>query len=167
MVCDMDIATHNKFQDKMRVHIFFNGLDSKFSTVKGELLRQATPPSLEQAYAYVRKDESNQSSAKELHIKVSSLIVQSKPQQDWKPKNQDSELRVQPARGPDLAKVQCFYCKEFGHYKNSCPKKTNQGATYDKSHGGKAVIQLVKEPDFHGSRKTRPHHMYVFLREKR
>ncbi len=76
----------------MQVHIFLNGLDSKFATAKGELLRQATPPSLEQAYAYVRKDESNQSSAKELHTEVSSLTVQSKPQQDWKPKNQDSEL---------------------------------------------------------------------------
>lgn len=91
----------------MQVHIFLNGLDSKFAIAKGELLRQATPPSLEQAYAYVRKDESNQSSAKELHTEASSLTVQSKPQQDWKPKNQDSELRIQPARVPDLAKVQC------------------------------------------------------------
>ena len=146
MVCDLDIATHNKSQDKMRVHIFLNGLDSKFANAKGELLRQATPPTLEQAYAYVRKDESNQSKAKELYTEVSSLTVQTKPQQDWKAKNQNSESRIQPARGSDLSKVQCFYCKEFGHYKTLCPKKTNQ----DKNRGGKAAVQLVQEPDFYG-----------------
>lgn len=135
MTCDTDITSYRVEQDKMRVHIFLGGLDSHFEGAKNELLRLTQPPTLEQAFAYIRKDEANKAAMKNLHTDVSSLTVQAKssppitlsPQignSQYRPRNQVSQSSQHYNRGPAQFnnQVTCNYCKNIGHYKSQCPK---------------------------------------------
>jgi len=43
----------------------------------------------------------------------------------------------------DMSKVQCYYCKEYGHYARDCPKLKKGG----KATAGIVGVQLVKEDE--------------------
>jgi hypothetical protein len=144
-----DIAFYQAEKDLLRVHIFLNGLDSKHDSAKGELLRLATPPSLIQAFSYIRKDESQQTSAKAVQSEISSLTIQSK-----------TALHPQPMppkflHDASTSKVVCAHCKWPGHSKEKCYKLIGYPPGYfDKPKSsrskGKAAVQLVQEPDYYG-----------------
>ena len=161
MTCAADINTYHLEKDKMRVHIFLNGLDSSLHGAKGELLRLAQPPTLEQAFAYVRKDEANRAAMKNVHPEVSSLTINSKlvpspPHQSAAP-----AYKKPPPGFPDNRR--CTYCKDVGHVKerrfklHGYPSSWKGGNSNNSSwkggnstHKSKAAIQLVQEPDFYG-----------------
>lgn len=169
MICTTDINSYRVEQDKMRVHVFLAGLDHQFEGAKNELLRLPTPPTLEQAFAYIRRDEGNKIAAQNLHTEVSGLTIHatssSQPhigntalvpsQIPYQPWNQGYQQNQNP--------ITCNYCREGGHFKNQCPKlrrSTNFGWRGGNSTGGrrgrdsglrgKAAVQLVPEPDFYG-----------------
>ncbi|PRQ56600.1 putative RNA-directed DNA polymerase [Rosa chinensis] len=163
MTCEADINSHRSEQDKMRVHIFLAGLDSHFEGAKNELLRLATPPTLEQAFAYIRRDEGNKAAAQNLHTEISGLAIHatSLSQNQYQPRTQGSQ------QNQNYNQLTCNYCKEVGHFKNQCPKlrrftynnnsswrggnNNNTGGRGGRGGGqrGKAAIQLVPEPDFY------------------
>jgi hypothetical protein len=58
-----DVITYRKSVERLRVHIFLNGLDAEFEQIQGEILRkdpildlEEAILDLEEAYAYVRRD---------------------------------------------------------------------------------------------------------------
>ncbi|XP_068667652.1 uncharacterized protein [Aristolochia californica] len=51
-----DVITYRKSIERLRVHIFLNGLDAELEQVRGEILRKDLILDLEEAYAYVRRD---------------------------------------------------------------------------------------------------------------
>jgi hypothetical protein len=51
-----DVITYRKSIERLRVHIFLNGLDVEFEQIQGEILRKDPILVLEEAYAYVRCD---------------------------------------------------------------------------------------------------------------
>ena len=51
-----DVITYRKSIERLRVHIFLNGLDAEFEQIQGEILRKDPILDLEEAYAYVRRD---------------------------------------------------------------------------------------------------------------
>ncbi|XP_068636864.1 uncharacterized protein [Aristolochia californica] len=51
-----DVIAYRKSVERLCVHIFLNGLDTKFVQVRGEILRKDPILDLEEAYAYVRCD---------------------------------------------------------------------------------------------------------------
>lgn len=152
-----DIKIHNKEKELLRVHIFLAGLDAKHDNAKGQLLRQTSPPSLTEAFAYIHKDESQQESAKAVHSELSTLTVHSKPspsryvpprQQQNHPQHSPIQLRPHTlSPGQPLSSrnrlIICHYCKQLEHYKSQWPKlvsKPNQGH----------VVLLVQNLDYYG-----------------
>ncbi|KAL6188899.1 hypothetical protein ACLB2K_040290 [Fragaria x ananassa] len=79
MTCEADITSYRNEQDKMHVHVFLAGLDPHFEGPKNKLLCLATPLTLEQAFAYIRRDEANKTAAKTLHIEISGLAIHATP----------------------------------------------------------------------------------------
>ena len=165
MTCAADINTYRVEKDKMRVHIFLNGLDSSLDGAKGELLRLAQPPTLEQAFAYVRKDEANRAAMKGIHTEVSSLTVNSKlvpsPPSYQGTASTTPAFRRPPPGFSDTRR--CAYCKDIGHVKERCFKLNGYPASWKggnsnnsswrtntSTHKSKAAVQLVQEPDFYG-----------------
>ncbi|XP_073262876.1 uncharacterized protein [Populus alba] len=51
-----DVITYRRSVERLRVHIFLNGLDAEFEQIQGEILRKDPILDLEEAYAYVRRD---------------------------------------------------------------------------------------------------------------
>jgi hypothetical protein len=51
-----DVIAYKKPVERLRVHIFLNGLDEEFEQIHGEILRRDYVLDLEEIYAYVRRD---------------------------------------------------------------------------------------------------------------
>jgi len=51
-----DVITYRRFVERLRVHIFLNGLDAEFEQIQGEILRKDLILDLEEAHASVRRD---------------------------------------------------------------------------------------------------------------
>ena len=51
-----DVVQYAKSIERLRVHIFLNGLDVEFNQLRGEILCKDPVLDLEATYAYVRRD---------------------------------------------------------------------------------------------------------------
>jgi len=56
MKCSDDIATFNKIKQEHRLYQFLTGIDEKFAVIRRDLLMQEKTPSVESAYAVVRRE---------------------------------------------------------------------------------------------------------------
>lgn len=61
MTCADDIKTYFRVRSEQKLFQFLHGLDRKFDPIKREILRLDTLPSVETAYAIVRKEAAHQS----------------------------------------------------------------------------------------------------------
>ena len=61
MKCAIDIKSYNSMLQEERVYIFLDGLDDRLDLVRSDVLRLKPFPSIEQAYAYVRREDLRQS----------------------------------------------------------------------------------------------------------
>jgi hypothetical protein len=52
----MMLFAYKKSIERLRVHIFLNGLDAEFEQIRGEILSRDPVLDLEETYAYVRRD---------------------------------------------------------------------------------------------------------------
>ena len=60
MLCTNDIEQFNKLQQEDRVYTFLDGLDDRLDNVRADVLQLQPLPTVEQAYALVRKKDSRQ-----------------------------------------------------------------------------------------------------------
>lgn len=60
MMCAIDIQKFNSITQEDRVYIFLDGLDDRLDKVHSDVLVMNSFPSVEQAYAYVRREDSRQ-----------------------------------------------------------------------------------------------------------
>ncbi|XP_062000220.1 uncharacterized protein LOC133717519 isoform X2 [Rosa rugosa] len=148
-----DLVWYQKERELERVHVFLRGLDEKHSSAKGELLRMTDPPSLNTAFTYIRKDESQQESVKHAQVEVSSLAIQAKSLAPFLQQQSSVPLHQQgPPQGfTNRPRPQCSYCNDLRHVRETCWKLNG----YPKKKGyrpkAKAVaVQLIQEPDFYG-----------------
>ena len=51
-----DVIAYKKSVERLRVHVFLNGLDVDFEQIRGEILKRDPVQDLEETYAYVRHD---------------------------------------------------------------------------------------------------------------
>jgi len=56
MKCSDDTSTFNKIKQKQRLYQFLTGIDEKFEVIKRDLLMQEKTPSIESAYAIIRRE---------------------------------------------------------------------------------------------------------------
>ena len=57
MKCEIDIQSYNSMLQEERVYIFLDGLDDQLDLVRSDFLRLKPFPSIEQAYAHVRRED--------------------------------------------------------------------------------------------------------------
>ncbi|KAJ7971594.1 UBN2_3 domain-containing protein [Quillaja saponaria] len=60
MVCTGDIQKWNSLLQEDRVYIFLDGLDDRLDKIRSDVLRLQPFPTIEQAYAYVPKEDNRQ-----------------------------------------------------------------------------------------------------------
>ncbi|KAF2285258.1 hypothetical protein GH714_039134 [Hevea brasiliensis] len=60
MECATDIQKYNSLLQEERVYIFLDGLDDRLDNIRSDVLRLKPFPTIEQAYAYVRREDTRQ-----------------------------------------------------------------------------------------------------------
>ncbi|XP_062006607.1 uncharacterized protein LOC133723756 [Rosa rugosa] len=150
-----DLVWYQKEKELERVHVFLRGLDEKHSSAKGELLRMTDPSSLNTAFTYIRKDESQQESIKHAQVEVSSLAIQAKSPAPFLQQQSSAPLHQQgfPQGFTNRPRPQCSYCNELGHVRETCWKLNPHLKPKKQGYRPKAkaaAVQLVQEPDFYG-----------------
>ncbi|KAJ0589682.1 putative transcription factor interactor and regulator CCHC(Zn) family [Helianthus annuus] len=163
MTCSADIATYNNIRSEQKLFQFLNALDRKFDPVKREILRWDPLPSVEQAYAAVRKEmahqgilgtisETSQSGvaaglvAGEItEIDGQGLITKGQRRSDFTGK---SSSRI------DKSKLKCSHCDMRGHTKEQCFKIvgfpdwwSDNHKTKNPNQEGKVVIAIGNNND--------------------
>ncbi|KAJ8645644.1 hypothetical protein MRB53_007392 [Persea americana] len=81
-----DVLSYKKSVERLRVHIFLNGLDAEFEQLRGEILRKEPVLDFEETYAYVRRDAIHKTmlNGEPNHPESSAMMARpSKPQQ-WR-----------------------------------------------------------------------------------
>ncbi|KAG6768521.1 hypothetical protein POTOM_027442 [Populus tomentosa] len=61
MECAIDVQRHNTLLQEDRVYVFLDGLDDRLDKIRSDVLQLQLFPSVEQAYAYVRREDIRQS----------------------------------------------------------------------------------------------------------
>ena len=61
MECVADIGRYNSLIQEERVYTFLDGLDDRLDQIRSDVLRMKPFPTVEEAYAYVRREDSRQS----------------------------------------------------------------------------------------------------------
>jgi len=133
MKCSDDIATFNKIKQEQRLYQFLIGIDEKFEVIRRDLLMQEKTPSVESAYAAIRREAARlqilkpTTSSKEntlLEEVGIELTARNKPPeqgQGWshpetagrRPSQQDKE---------DKSHIHCTHCGMKKHTKETCFK---------------------------------------------
>ncbi|KAG6763432.1 hypothetical protein POTOM_030847 [Populus tomentosa] len=101
-----DVIAYKKSVERLRVHIFLNGLDEEFEQIRGEILRRDSALDLEETYAYVRRDSirRNTLNGEPGHLEPSAIIARR------------SNYEIGAARPERI----CTHCGETGHTKLRC-----------------------------------------------
>ncbi|RVX21807.1 hypothetical protein CK203_001039 [Vitis vinifera] len=93
-----DVIAYKKSIERLRVHIFLNGLDAEFEQIRGEILRRDPALDLEETYAYVHRDSVCRAALNgELEHLESSAMVAHRAN---RAKNQQSQTNPKPDRAP-------------------------------------------------------------------
>lgn len=128
MECAVDIQHYNSLIQEERVYVFLDGLDDRLDNLRGDVLQIRPFPTLEQAYAHVRREALRQAvmvtgSTDSIHgevlaakgLKLNSPIHGPSPQGGGRySKNTRSR---QPSEG-----AKCTHCGNSKHTRESCFK---------------------------------------------
>lgn len=60
MECALDIQQYNSLLQEERVYVFLDGLDDRLDNIRSDVLQLKPFPTIEQAYAYVRREDTRQ-----------------------------------------------------------------------------------------------------------
>ena len=129
-----NVIAYKKSVERLRVHIFLNGLNEEFEQIRGEILRRDSVLDLEETYAYVRRDSVRRNTLNgepghsEPSIMVARRIKYQRPM-NLKPErasgspnhnqligSQNRSYEIGVARPERM----CTHCGETGHTKLRC-----------------------------------------------
>jgi len=121
-----DVITYRKSVERLRVHIFLNGLDVEFEQFQGEILTKDPILDLEEAYAYVRRDAVHRITLNNEadHVESSAMMARrAKPRtyrstspiikKIWTSGPQNNSYEIGKAKSEYI----CTHCGEIGHTK--------------------------------------------------
>jgi GAG-pre-integrase domain/gag-polypeptide of LTR copia-type len=136
MVCAIDIEKFEKFTQESRVYSFLDGLNDKLDNERANVLQMTPFPTLEQAFARVRKEATRQKIMKkgyEGEVQNSAAMI-SKGQRNF-------ETNYTPNRSStyvDKSGLKCTHCGQTRHTKDQC-------------------FQLVGYPDWYKDKRKGKH----------
>ena len=136
MVCVHDIQKYNTLLQEDRVYTFLDGLDDRLDKIRSDVLQLKPFPSVEQAYAYVRREDSRQTVMLSNNgtIPAAAMIsrgMRNSPQNQFtlqvaKPGNSSSHggrLNFSKAKGQtEGGSNGCSYCGNMKHTRETCFK---------------------------------------------
>ncbi|XP_068649541.1 uncharacterized protein [Aristolochia californica] len=124
-----DVIAYRKSVERLRVHIFLNGLDAEFEQVRGKILRKDPILDLEEVYAYVRRDSVRRTT---LHnevdrVETSAMVARrakfktARPTGPNSDQNRTSGFQNRSYEvGTTKSERICTHCGETGHIKSRC-----------------------------------------------
>lgn len=123
MKCDDDIQKYNSLLQEDRVYTFLDGLDDRLDKIRSDVLQTQPLPTVEQAYAQVRREDLRQSVMMTHEDTVSGSAMISRGGQ--KPQRPIS-FRA-PSNGKSITKSLggeggCTHCGNMKHTKETCFK---------------------------------------------
>jgi hypothetical protein len=123
MECNTDIQKYNSLLQEDRVYIFLDGLDDRLDNIRADVLQMQPFPTVEQAYAQVRREDLRQSVMLKNEEVISGGAMLSRGGQ--KPQHHLSFLM--PANGRPVTKSHgegagCTHCGNTKHTKDTCFK---------------------------------------------
>lgn len=119
MKCSTDIAAYNTIRSENKLFQFLNSLDQKYDPIKREILRWDPLPTIEAAYAAVRKETAHQNilGATQQGVNLTSdfdgvgLVSKGR----WS----DQKFNLSSPR-IDKSKLKCDHCGMMKHTKEQC-----------------------------------------------
>jgi hypothetical protein len=129
-----DVIAYKKSVERLRVHIFLNGLNEEFEQIRGEILRRDSVLDLEETYAYVRRDSvrRNTLNGEPGHSEPSVMVARRikyqrpmnlKPERASGSPNHNQSIGSQNRSyeiGVARPERMCTHCGETGHTKLRC-----------------------------------------------
>ena len=127
MKCAEDIQIYNSNIQEDRVYVFLDGLDDQLDKIRSDILQIKLFPTVEQAYAHVRRKNTRQAVMLSNTEFTSSLVLLSKGFKIQQPSIQLSKLRTSlPSVGRkskgQTADGGCTHCENPKHTREICFK---------------------------------------------
>ena len=120
MQCAEDIQVYNSYIQEDRVYVFLDGLDDRLDKTRSDVLQMKPFPTVEQAFAYVRREDTRQSVMLTNTGPISSPVLLSRGLKIQKPNIQLSKPRAPGTGHP--ADGGCTYCGNPKHTRETCFK---------------------------------------------
>ena len=127
MKCGENILIYNSNIQEDRVYVFLDGLDDRLDKIRSDVLQIKPFPSVEQAYAHVRREDTRQMVMLNNTETTSSPALFSKGIRIQQPSIQSSKLRMSFSSVGRKSKGQttyegCTHCKNPKHTREICFK---------------------------------------------
>ena len=133
MKCSDDIATFNKIKQEQRLYQFLTGIDEKFEVIRRDLLMQEKTPSVESAYAVVRREAARlqilkptTSSEKNTSLEevAIGLTARNRPPEQGQGWSRPETFGRRPSQRDkeDKSHLYCTHCGMKKHTKETCFK---------------------------------------------
>ncbi|XP_075473306.1 uncharacterized protein LOC142504306 [Primulina tabacum] len=111
MKCPGDIQKYNSILQEDRVYVFLDGLDDRLDKTRSDVLQLQTFPTVEQAYAHVRREDIRQAVMTSSSDIAPGAVMASK---GFKPGKQKSK--------PQFGALKCTHCGNPKHTRETCFK---------------------------------------------
>ncbi|KAI5384189.1 hypothetical protein KIW84_071265 [Lathyrus oleraceus] len=117
MTCQVDIQHCNTFIQEERVYVFLDGLDDRLDNIKSDVLQMKPFPTVEQAYAHVRREALRQAVMTDNSNELSGAVLASKGLKLHSSKILSQSKHKEPSNG-----TKCSHCGGNKHTSETCFK---------------------------------------------
>jgi hypothetical protein len=133
MVCSVDIQKYNSIIQEDRVYAFLDGLDDRLDKIRSDVLQLQPFPTVEQAYAHVRRED----------IRQASKITGGAD-------NSSGVVMASKSKAPSEEGGGCTHCGKLKHTREICFKaKKQREATTSGGPGRAALIESQNTEKIH------------------
>ncbi|KAK2989502.1 hypothetical protein RJ640_019601 [Escallonia rubra] len=127
MKCEVDIQKYNSILQEDRVYTFLDGLDDRLDKIRGDVLQIKPFPTVEQAYAHVRREDLRHAIMMKKGDTTSGVVMLSR---GGKKSQQQAPLQVLSGEKPNMTAKQkpqaegggCTHCGNVKHTRETCFK---------------------------------------------
>jgi len=117
MECPIDIQHYNTLVQEERVYVFLDGLDDRLDNIRSDVLQMKPLPTVEQAYAHVRRECLRQAVMTDNSNEISKAVLTSKSL-----KLQSSKPSSQSKHRDSSDGTKCSHCGGTKHTRETCFK---------------------------------------------
>ncbi|KAI5419234.1 hypothetical protein KIW84_043418, partial [Lathyrus oleraceus] len=117
MTCQVDIQHYNTLIQEERMYVFLDGLDDRLDNIRSDVLQMKLFPTVEQAYAHVRREALRQAVMTNNSNELSGAVLASKGLKLHSSKILSQSKHKEPSNG-----TKCSHCGGNKHTSETCFK---------------------------------------------